>query len=104
MRRQLAAALLGAALLTGGAQAVAEPTAARYVADEADVLSSETEQYIIDKNQSLFEDTGGEIVVVSVDFMDGMDGARHRPGIIAYGRHGPRRLRHGRGGELGRHR
>ena len=41
MRRQLAAALLGAALLTGGAQAVAEPTAARYVADEADVLSSE---------------------------------------------------------------
>lgn len=49
MRRQLAAALLGAALLTGGAQAVAEPTAARYVADEADVLSSETEQYIIDK-------------------------------------------------------
>ena len=47
MRRQLAAALLGAALLTGGAQAVAEPTAARYVADEADVLSSETEQYII---------------------------------------------------------
>ena len=72
MRRQLAAALLGAALLTGGAQAVAEPTAARYVADEADVLSSETEQYIIDKNQSLFEDTGGEIVVVSVDFMDGM--------------------------------
>ena len=46
MRRQLAAALLGAALLTGGAQAVAEPTAARYVADEADVLSSETEQYI----------------------------------------------------------
>ncbi|UQT48317.1 TPM domain-containing protein [Flavonifractor plautii] len=61
--------------LTGGAQAVAEPTAARYVADEADVLSSETEQYIIDKNQSLFEDTGGEIVVVSVDFMDGMDAA-----------------------------
>ncbi|MEI3261723.1 MAG: hypothetical protein V8S11_07475 [Flavonifractor plautii] len=89
MRRQLAAALLGAALLTGGAQAVAEPTAARYVADEADVLSSETEQYIIDKNQSLFEDTGG----------------RDRGGVGGfYGRHGRRRLRHGRGGELGRHR
>ena len=85
MRRQLAAALLGAALLTGGAQAVAEPPAARYVADEADVLSSETEQYIIDKNQSLFENTGG-----------GVGGF--------YGRHGRRRLRHGRGGELGRHR
>ena len=54
---------------------MAEPPAARYVADEADVLSSETEQYIIDKNQSLFENTGGEIVVVSVDFMDGMDAA-----------------------------
>lgn len=85
MRRQLAAALLGAALLTGGAQAVAEPTAARYVADEADVLSSETEQYIIDKNQSLFEDTGGEIVVVSVDFMDGMDAADYAMAVAESG-------------------
>ena len=87
MRRQLAAALLGAALLTGGAQAVAEPTAARYVADEADVLSSETEQYIIDKNQSLFEDTGGEIVVVSVDFMDRSEehtSELQSPRIISY--------------------
>lgn len=75
MKRQLTAALLGAALLTGGVQAVAEPTAARYVADEANVLSSEIEQYIIDKNQSLFENTGGEIVVVSVDFMNDMDAA-----------------------------
>ena len=89
MRRQLAAALLGAALLTGGAQAVAEPPAARYVADEADVLSSETEQDIIDKNQSLFE----------------KHRRRDRGGVGGfYGRHGRRRLRHGRGGELGRHR
>ena len=83
MRRQLAAALLGAALLTGGAQAVAEPPAARYVADEADVLSSETEQYIIDKNQSLFEDTGGEIVVVSV-FYGGYDAGEYDSATRAF--------------------
>ena len=75
MKKLLTAALLGAALLTGTAGAVVEPTDAFYVADYADVLSEETEQYIIDQNQALFEATGGQIVVVAVDFMDGMDSA-----------------------------
>lgn len=75
MKKLLTAALLGAALLTGTAGAVVEPTEAFYVADYADVLSEETEQYIIDQNEALFEATGGQIVVVAVDFMDGMDSA-----------------------------
>ena len=75
MKKLLTAALLGAALLTGTAGAVVEPTDAFYVADYADVLSDETEQYIIDQNAALFSATGGEIVVVTVDFMDGMDSA-----------------------------
>ena len=76
MRRQLAAALLGAALLTGGAQAVAEPPPPAMSADEADVLSQRDRSSTSStKTQSLFENTGGEIVVVSVDFMDGMDAA-----------------------------
>ena len=75
MKKLLTAVLLGAALLTGTAGAVVEPTDAFYVADYADVLSDETEQYIIDQNEALFEATGGQIVVVAVDFMDGMDSA-----------------------------
>lgn len=43
----------------------------QYVLDEADVLSEETEQEIISKNQKLFEETGAQIVVVAVDFLDG---------------------------------
>lgn len=75
MKKLLTAVLLGAALLTGTAGAVVEPTDAFYVADYADVLSADTEQYIIDRNETLFNATGGQIVVVTVDFMDGMDAA-----------------------------
>ena len=66
---------LGLGLLSVTAGAVVEPTEAFYVADYADVLSADTEQYIIDKNQTLFDTTGGQIVVVTVEFMDGMDSA-----------------------------
>lgn len=44
-----------------------------YVADEADVISSDTEKYIIEKNAELEELCGGQIVVATVDFLDGMD-------------------------------
>lgn len=44
-----------------------------YVADEADVISSDTEKYIIEKNAELENLCGGQIVVVTVDFLDGMD-------------------------------
>ena len=43
-------ALLCAGLLTTAALAVAEPTEAFYVADYADVLSEDTEQYIVEQN------------------------------------------------------
>lgn len=43
----------------------------QYVLDEADVLSEDTEQEIISKNQTLFEETGAQIAVVTVDFLDG---------------------------------
>ena len=43
----------------------------QYVLDEADVLSEETEQEIIAENQDLFQETGAQIVVVAVDFLDG---------------------------------
>ena len=44
-----------------------------YVADEADVISSDTEKYIIDKNAELEQLGGGQIGVATVDFLDGMD-------------------------------
>lgn len=44
-----------------------------YVADYADVLSADTEQYIIEKNKQLCDKTGAQIVIVTVDFLDGME-------------------------------
>lgn len=52
---------------------VPDPTADFYVGDFADVLSDDVEQYIIEKNQSLEASTGAQIVVVTVDFLDGYD-------------------------------
>ena len=45
----------------------------QYVLDEAGVLSEETEQEIIDTNNTLFEETGAQVVVVAVDFLGGED-------------------------------
>ncbi len=53
--------------------AVVEPPDDIYVGDYANVLSKETEQYIIEQNQVLNQVTGAQIVVVTVDFLDGMD-------------------------------
>ena len=73
MKKAILAALLGAALLTGTAGAVVDPPENTYVADYADVLTADTEQYIIEHNQTLNAATGGAIEVVTVDFLDGMD-------------------------------
>ncbi len=59
-------------LLSPAALAVVEPTSSFYVADYADVLSSDTESYIIEQNKPLWEATGAQLVVVTVDFLDGM--------------------------------
>lgn len=53
--------------------AVPERPANRYVLDSANVLSDETEKKIISQNEKLFRETGAEIVVVAVDFIDGND-------------------------------
>ena len=76
MRRQLSGGPAGRGSPDGGEpQARGGAPRARYVADEADVLSKRDRAVHHRQNQSLFENTGGEIVVVSVDFMDGMDAA-----------------------------
>ncbi len=62
-------------LLAGFASAieVVDPTEAFYVADYANVLSDETENYIVTKNDELNELTGGQIVVVTIEFLGGQD-------------------------------
>ena len=52
---------------------VVEPTAEFYVADYANVIGDDTERYIIEINDSLYDQTGAQIVLVTVDFLDGMD-------------------------------
>lgn len=77
------ALLFSAALLAGGAlAAIPEAPANTYVGDYANVLSSDTENYIIQKNQTLNQATGAAIVVVTVDFMDGMDSASYASQIF----------------------
>ena len=73
---RLAAMLLCAMLLLAGfasAIEVVDPTEVFYVADYANVLSEETESYIVSKNDSLNALTGGQIVVVTIEFLGGQD-------------------------------
>lgn len=48
------------------------PTDDFYVNDFSGVLTEETEKHIIDVNDQLQPETGAQIVVVAVDFLDGM--------------------------------
>lgn len=64
-------------LLAAPAFAIVDAPANTYVGDYANVLSAETEQHIIDRNDKLSRATGGAVVVVTVDFMDGMDSAEY---------------------------
>lgn len=54
------------------AWAVVDAPDAGYVGDYANVLSDETEQYIIEQSARLDAATGAQIVIVTVDFLDGM--------------------------------
>lgn len=71
----IAVFLLLAVLLMApsAALAVVDAPADVYVGDYAGVLTEETEQYIITQNQKLAEATGAQIVVITVDFLDGME-------------------------------
>lgn len=52
---------------------VVEQSDSFYVADYADVLLPETEAYIVAYNNSLASQTGAQLVVVTLDFLDGTD-------------------------------
>lgn len=66
----LAFSFFGAAAAFG---AVVSPSSSFYVTDEADVIAPDTEEYIVQKNAELEQLCGGQIVVVAVDFLDGLD-------------------------------
>ena len=60
-------------LLCGRALAVVPPSDEFYVADYADVLSNVTEELIINYNGALeYQCKGAQIVVVTVNYLDGM--------------------------------
>ena len=67
--------LLCAALLSTFAIAadIPSPTSDFYVNDYADVLSSETERHIMDTSVPLAEETGAQVVVLTVESLDGSD-------------------------------
>lgn len=75
MKKTIGAWILALVLTLNFAFAVtpSRPTDTTTVADFAGVLSARTEQYVADKNATLFAATGAEIVVVSVEYMDGYD-------------------------------
>ena len=67
------ALIMTVGLLTVPAYAIVEPTSDFYVADYAGVISAETEQNIINYNGFLEQSCeGAQIVVVAVEYLDGM--------------------------------
>lgn len=52
--------------------AIVKPTSSFYVNDYADLLSSETEKYILEKSVALHNTDGTQIVVVTVSNLEGM--------------------------------
>ena len=66
----LAFSFFGAASAFGG---VVSPSSSFYVTDEAGVIAPDTEEYIVQKNAELEQLCGGQIVVVAVDFLDGLN-------------------------------
>lgn len=76
-RQWLSLLLLVLLLCPGTAMAVVDAPTDVYVGDYANVLSEETEQYMIQQNQGLEQATGAQLVVVTVDFLDGLDIAEY---------------------------
>ena len=77
-RKKIFTALLVLAFLLASAvpafAAIPEVSESYYVADYADVITDETETYIVEKNAELEQYcSGAQIVIVTVDFLDGMD-------------------------------
>lgn len=65
--------LLGGTVLAFGAPTIPEPTEVFYVGDFAGVLTQGTVDHIVEKNGELYERSGAQIVVVTVEFLGGAD-------------------------------
>ena len=63
--------LIFISLFTCTSKAYVKQTADFYVNDSANLLSDETEKYIININKQLYSKTGAQIVVVTVDSLEG---------------------------------
>lgn len=88
MRRKSAALLL-CLLLTllfsvsaSASTEIVQPTDAYYVADYANVLSNETEQFVVEQVQALKQLCGGEIAVVTIDFLNDLNSEEYAYEII----------------------
>ena len=77
MKKKLLTLFLALTLLITSAHAAipARPTETTTVGDFAGVLSKSTIESIEESNAVLYDATGGEFAIVSVEFMDGMDSA-----------------------------
>lgn len=53
--------------------AIPNPSNEFYVFDESNIMNGNTQSYIIQTNDELYEKTGAQIVVASIDDLDGMD-------------------------------
>ncbi|MCI8386967.1 MAG: TPM domain-containing protein [Clostridiales bacterium] len=59
--------------ITAFAVDLPKPSEAFYVLDSSGVISADTEKYIVEKNDGLYEATGAQIVVVAIDFVPNGD-------------------------------
>jgi len=71
MKKILAAFLMLLLIAAPALAAVPNPDSDFYVLDQANVISSSTEDYIIANNDQLYESCGAQIVFVTVDDTDG---------------------------------
>ena len=66
-------ALLVLLAVPAAALTVPEPSELFYVADYANVLENDTIDYMVERNDLLYDQTGAQIVVLTVDFLDGAE-------------------------------
>lgn len=65
--------LIAIILIPINVNAIVNPNSNFYVNDAANILSSETEEHIIQKSSSLYTYNGSQIVVVTIPNLEGMD-------------------------------
>ncbi|MDE6292398.1 MAG: TPM domain-containing protein, partial [Bacilli bacterium] len=71
MRINLLILLLFSCIFITNVNALVDPTSEFYVNDYADILSQETEDYIVEKSKELYRVDGTQIVVVTVPNLEG---------------------------------